>query len=508
MIRSTFQGFTTAHLALSASQTALNITGQNISNVNTAGYCRQNVDFVSANFSSRNKYAGGTPQVGHGVLINSISQNRNPFLDIRFRNETSKVAEQAANINMLDELENIFDEISSDGLGYQMGDFVKQLQSLSREAGSKEFDDIVRASAQVLTGLFHQYGNQIGAIREQTQQDFEKTQIPQFNNLLQSIESLSQTIRETQLHGGAALELLDQRNLLLDQLSQYAAVKVSYQSEVISPDITVENLKITFADRPDLILLDKENGARELTCTMAPAPDTGLSLTTRTDAGSVTQSFSAADFGGGCLKSNHQILRNNGEFDTPQTSRGIGYYEKLLDNVAGTFAKLLNKANTLDPGDPRPLFETSDGSDTFTAKNLTVSKGWANSSYGITCSREPDSGAGKNDNVLYMISLFSQNIAFKDGGTLILQSSLEDCFGKISTALGLEKQSATKLYDQFSAVQNSIADARDGVSSVSLDEEGVQLLQFQKSYNAAARLMTTLDEALDTLINRMGVVGR
>jgi flagellar hook-associated protein 1 FlgK len=65
-----------------------------------------------------------------------------------------------------------------------------------------------------------------------------------------------------------------------------------------------------------------------------------------------------------------------------------------------------------------------------------------------------------------------------------------------------------QLASNHSTVLNGISDLREGMSSVSLDEEGVNLLRYQKSYNAAARLMTTLDEALEILINRMGIVGR
>ena len=57
-------------------------------------------------------------------------------------------------------------------------------------------------------------------------------------------------------------------------------------------------------------------------------------------------------------------------------------------------------------------------------------------------------------------------------------------------------------------VATSIANMRSNISSVSLDEEGINILQFQKSYNAAARVMTALDEAVGTIINNMGVVGR
>ena len=86
MIRSTFSSFYTANSALSASQRGLDITGQNIANVNTRGYSRQRVDLYSLSPSgARQKYALTSPSAGTGVSVSGISQARDPYLDILFR---------------------------------------------------------------------------------------------------------------------------------------------------------------------------------------------------------------------------------------------------------------------------------------------------------------------------------------------------------------------------------------------------------------------------------------
>jgi len=111
-----------------------------------------------------------------------------------------------------------------------------------------------------------------------------------------------------------------------------------------------------------------------------------------------------------------------------------------------------------------------------------------------------------------MIHLFDKDLDFtltrSDGSTQTLfNGTFEEFNANICNVLSLDVKSLNSSLDSYLASVNSIADLRDSVSAVSLDEEGVNLLHFQKSYNAAARLMTTLDEALDTLINRMGTVG-
>ena len=92
----TFGAFTTARLGIYAAQKALNVTGNNISNINTTGYTRQKVDQISLRVGATNHYAsafGGT--TGSGVLVTGLSQFRDPYLDIRYRNENSSVEHQA-----------------------------------------------------------------------------------------------------------------------------------------------------------------------------------------------------------------------------------------------------------------------------------------------------------------------------------------------------------------------------------------------------------------------------
>ena len=95
MIRSTFAGFNTATLALSANQRALDVTGQNLSNINTQGYTRQRLDQVSLSpvgpsISSSQFDA----KVGQGVMMTGVSQIRDPFLDIQYRTQLPKVGDR------------------------------------------------------------------------------------------------------------------------------------------------------------------------------------------------------------------------------------------------------------------------------------------------------------------------------------------------------------------------------------------------------------------------------
>ena len=519
MINSTFFGFTSAQRAMNASQQALNVTGQNISNVNTDGYARQRVDLASAgSTSNRSMYAmQGSFQVGGGVDINGISQIRNPFLDVRYRKETAQVGEQDAKLSSLNDLEKVFDEVANTGVSAQIDDFIKQLNAYSQETGSAEFDSIARSSADMLIKSFNQYAMQLEAARGQQESDFQKIALDSFNSILQNIAGLNQSIKENAIHGDPSLELSDQRNLLLDQLSQFMDISVSYRSVAVNSERSVEEMIITAKGSDptkDVALLDHTAAASVVWTSGGP-----LAIT---DAAGVLVNRDGNDLNSGSIKGYLTMLNGGGEFDVPRSDRGLAYYEKMLNTVVAKFAAVMNSANDPSGTNPRPLFSTRDGSPDFTAKNIGLSQGWVDNTYGITASRTPDLGipgsdnSGKRDNVLYIISLFSQKLDFKTPESfpgagdekLLFNGSFEECFGNISVVLGVEKQAVQQTFKNKTTVQNALSDAREGISSVSLDEEGINLLRYQKSYNAAARLMTTLDEALDVVINRMGIVGR
>jgi len=91
------------------------------------------------------------------------------------------------------------------------------------------------------------------------------------------------------------------------------------------------------------------------------------------------------------------------------------------------------------------------------------------------------------------------------GGTPLFEGTFQEFLSFTTTRLNLQVSDVQMSYDTFSETQYQIDYARSSMSSVDLNEEGVNLLTYSKSYNAAARLMTTLDEMLDTLINRMAV---
>lgn len=540
MLRSTFYGFTTALSALNISQKALDVTGQNIANMNTAGYTRQRLDLYSVRSASYgDRYASRDAHfIGQGVGVTNVSQARDPFLDVRFRREAAKLGETDANLGVMEDLESLFDETQKTALQGQFQDLIDQFQTLSDHAGFMEFDHIVRSSAESLTKLLSQYSSELSSIREQEEYNMENVTVTKVNDLLKDISNLNKTIKESQIFGNASLELLDQRNLLIDELSTYMNINVTSTPTEVSKGIVVDELRIDLLGSDGAICLLKDTEMVSFSSAKDADGLTHISITDtfNADGDDTTQNLTdiTEKFTTGIFKGSLDALNKSGEFDTPPNEiRGIGYYEKRMDLLASTFAEKFNDANSIanpsfDPSLPigptnekyleyKPLFVSkTDPNGPITAKNITIASGWLEGTYGITCSKTPPVGtgdnSGANDNISYMIDLFNKDFDFtitrSDGTTQnLFKGTFEEFNADTSNVLALNVKSLNSSLDNYLSVVNNIADLRDNISAVSLDEEGVNLLHYQKSYNAAARLMTTLDEALDTIINRMGTVG-
>lgn len=511
MIRSTFGGFTTAQLAMAASQRALDVVGQNIANINTTGYTRQRLDISSVNFRNSSMYGNSAAKVGYGVEITGISQLRDPYLDTQYRSQIAKLGTTDAHAASLEQLSSIFDESTKDGVRDAFRNISSALTQLSEHVGEQEFDSMVRSNMQILLNLFRENSSRLEDVRNDISSSLQNTDIADVNDILKNIAELNKTIKNSQILGSPALELQDERNNLLDQLASYLPIDVKYRDEEVGPGQFVEVLDVHFtaSDGTRYKLISDTDFGRLDTGTT-----NGLASLSITDAAGNSFDNMEGLLGNGTLKGTFDILNKSGEFDKPASDiRGLGYYENALDSLVKTFAETFNDLNKAADGTAKPLFEKIDPNADWSASNIKIAEGWTNGSYGITASKKDiggDIGSTANENIMDMIKALENSQSFKGGanGTEFFNGSFYDCFSNIESTLAIDLKSTNTILTNHISIVQTTANSRDGVSGVQLDEEGMNLMHYNQSYSAAARLMTTLDEALDTLINKTGVVGR
>ncbi|MBR2894048.1 MAG: hypothetical protein IKC03_00125 [Oscillospiraceae bacterium] len=275
----TFGMFTTARMGVYTAQQGLNLTGNNIANINTVGYTRQTLDIKSMNASGVDRYSDSNVRVGSGAYASSISQLRDPYLDIRYRTECASVGFMDTKLSNLNDVAAVLDEVGSGDdengiLSAQLSDLLASMEKLSEYTGQMEFDTQTRSSASALVSLFNSYAQKLDEIGTNAVSNLEKDVVA-VNEILTNIRDLNTNIRKCDIHGSPALEMRDERNRLIDELSQYIKIDVNYEMEEIAVGVEVEKLSISVADHhPATVLLDAGYAAQlELITTPQLNPD-------------------------------------------------------------------------------------------------------------------------------------------------------------------------------------------------------------------------------------------
>ncbi len=247
----TFDGFTAARLGIYAAQQGLSVTGNNISNINTTGYTRQVLDQISLKTGAYDRYRSQFDNhIGTGTLVRSINQIRDPYLDVRFRNTSADVGYSDAMLSGLDQIATILDEVGR-GIDGNLGDGmlyaqIKKMQEALRELQknpTSDNDTLVRQAADALVSLFNTYAGKLETLKENTEKKLNQ-EVTDVNKILRNIRELNEDIREAELHGDGALELRDERNRQIDELSSKLPISAVYTMEDIGGGQQIEKLSI------------------------------------------------------------------------------------------------------------------------------------------------------------------------------------------------------------------------------------------------------------------------
>ena len=260
---STFGTFTLARMGIYVSQQALNVTGNNIANINTEGYTRQELDQSSMNFGAADRYITKySIRQNGGVLANGVNQLRDQYLDIRYRNESTRVGEMEAKLSGLEQLSDIFDEVAKgeDGEGVleaRFNDFIQQLENLSQpqNVGTDTADALVRQAAEAMAVQFNDYAKKLETLTETLTAEF-RDNVTGVNTTLTKIRDLNESIRTAETFGDTALTQRDERNLLIDELSKQIGINVTYEAERLDDGRQIDKLVITTSGEPERTLVD------------------------------------------------------------------------------------------------------------------------------------------------------------------------------------------------------------------------------------------------------------
>jgi flagellar hook-associated protein 1 len=448
---STFFGLETTLRGILAHQQAIDTTGHNITNANTDGYSRQTANLgatdpmlVAAGVGNGNVMA----HLGTGVSVQSYDRIRDQFLDLQYRAQAMQVGYQETTSEQLDQVEMGLAEPGDNGLSAQLNKFWSAWSDVANTPNDPAARQALIDQGQNLASTFKSIDSQLSNVKGQATAQYAALTGPggDVETIATQITQLNGSIKAFVAGGDKPNDLLDRRDLLLDQLSKLAQVSVTDRGD--------GSIDVSFG----------QTGTPLVSDTTMNWPQTLSSATA-----------------GGQLGALLKVTDSSPPAATPGI---IDTYRTQLNAVAKQLADDVNALH--NPG--------GTGTDFFTYGAAGTEAGTLAVNVGVAGVRTSAGGAaGANDIALQITNL--------RGGTA------DKLYNAFVTKVGGDLKNAQTGDTNSNVLLSSIQDRRQSVSGVSLDEEMTNLVRFQRGYQASARAMSTIDQMLDTLINRTGSVG-
>lgn len=442
---------------------ATEVTSENIANVNTQGYSRQRVLLESAPPTLHNGFPLGT-----GVQISVVERYYDGLLQQQLVSAQTTQGFDTSKSTVLQQIEPYFNEVSNDGIGTAISNFIGAWQDLTLNPGGTSERQVVITRAQILSDNFQSVSRGLNdAISTQN-----ATLVPltdSINSTLTNIAQLNGQIKSTELLSGNANEMRDQRDQLVRDLSQ--KIGITFTENV---DGTTD---IKYADGGAELVTGSNAGAFSLD---------------QTDPNNFVVQLTPP---GGALAI---VTPTTGELGATLAMRDtiIPGYLAQVDTLAKSIADAVNAQHSIGfspTGGTNQNFFTPLGAVTGAAGAFSIDAG-------LDISTIAASGSallpGDNSNALAIVQLNSTYTVPSGLPTATFSSYYSSLVSKV----GLDVQSSKTTVSQDEAFTKQLTTLRESNSGVSLDEELTNLVKYQRSYQASSKLITTATEMMDMVI--------
>lgn len=561
MVRPAFLGFNIARSALFTAQQQLDLTGHNIANAATEGYSRQRLHQEAAPdiYGLRPQYPGS---IGEGVQASRLQRLRDEFLDREYRYKSQEQGFYETRLNYTERMEAALGELGDYGLGKSLETFFNRWQEVSLRPEDLSLRQAVIAAGNDLSYQLRQFVSDVQRFQQDSERDLSQS-VMRVNQISQSLAELNGEIALRTNLGETPADLLDQRDRLLDELSGFVRIQTqladngSIQVQVDGkalvvdrqwhalqlqrePDLLRGQTPVGFPftlNRGDLIINGVDILGSDPPLTIANANDANLLVLQINRHTATTGVAAALDLSG------HLVLKgtqDNSTFinvqvtgvglslsglvggdytltDSTQLTLGEGIYlhqpggklESLIDTKARILpetlhrihqltATLIRRVNTihaqaynLQGQKGRPFFTGTHPANMAVSTSLQADP----SLLALAADNSFPPGDGSQGRAIYQLRFQAA----------IGAESLEDFYRSTVTAMGTTIAQARERAEALRLIKESVENRRLSVSGVNLDEELANMLQFQRAFAAAARVMNTMNDMLDQIVNGLGV---
>lgn len=536
--------FDTAKRALMANQKAISVTSHNIANANTPGYTRQRTVLETTN-----PLMYGGQFFGTGVDVASVERVYDSFQTMQLREATSNLSRFETKGQHLTALESILNDFDGAGLASRLDAFFNSASDVAANPSSYGERAAMLSNARVLSDTFNLASTNLSHALSGVNTDIEH-KVVEINGLATRIADLNQQISSVEITGTAANDLRDQRDMLLEELSGLVDVGVTENDigqvdvylggsfivagastatltvEAGNADPNIPILRLNSGQVNDRInggsLKGELDGIDYLVDVRGMIDLLSASITREVNIlhaqgygldGSTSQDFfspfavytnaNSANTGGavitgGTVTDMNALTLDDYEvrFSAPGTYNIVNLGTDMVVSSGaytsgtpivfdGLSVTITNSPKTPQAGDRFLVSSTRDAAANMGVEITDPRK--------IAASGTLAGIPGDNTNALAIEGL-------KDA-TTIDNTSFSKYYSRIVTDLGTAVNDAKINYDAQSKFTQELRAAKESVSGVSIEEEAINLVKLQRAYEAAAKVMSTVDQMLETLLN-------
>jgi flagellar hook-associated protein 1 len=454
----------TGKSALLTQQLAINTAGNNIANASTAGYCRQSVT-ISAN--EQIKSSAG--YVGTGVNASKITREQDAYLERRIVAASSDYGKWDALAQALSMVEPFFTDSTEAGLSQAMSDFWNGWEDLVNNPSGATERSMVVTYAENLANTFSESSSNLKDIQDEIDADIVGT-VQKINVISGQIADLNQQISQAEVNGQTANTYRDTRDALIEDLSGLIDINY-YESD--NGMVTIHlagGATLVEGTTPSSLSTEGNSSTGSLDIILNGSDDSKVVLTDKITSGELRGMIEARD-------------------------HYIGGYLDSLDELAAAIIEEVNALHSSGFG-----LDGSSGYDLFTggsAADMAVNQTIRDDNNKIAASSTAEGIPGDGDNALDIADLQEKLTMNGDSTTF------SDFYAALVSDVGSAVETADNTLDYKSDITTSLDNLRQSISGVSVDEETVNLVMLQSAYNAATKLISVLNEMMDTLIENV-----
>lgn len=466
----TFASFNAAVSALRANQVAMDVVSNNVANASTPGYTRQRAELTAAGGPTVPALWSRTDGVNGGVNVTSVSRLADPFLDARARVEHSRQSYLDTRQGVLERVEAGIGEPGDNGVAAALSGFRAALQDLANNPGQPAARSQLLATAGTVTDAIRvqatNIDNETGDLRARL-----VASVTEVNTVAGDLAATNANIASARLTGEVSSTLLDKRDQLTERLSELTGATTTLDDRGLA-QVSLNGTALVSGQAASTFSLTG-----------------GVSATGGSDGAPVSFAITAPTGTPVPVSTTSMLGEIGGVTELLNTT--LPAYRAGLDAAAQTFADQINAAQVGTPGTPAYDRLGNPGTPLFGYDPANVS--------GTLAVAFTDTD---------LIAASSQPGGVLDGSNAAAMSTLTDAdnaYQRLVNGFGSTVASAQRLAANQQALTTQVDNSREQLGGVNIDEETVNLLAAQRAYQAASRVISTLDSVLDTLINRMGV---